>query len=288
MAPTIQTQAQREEPGHRPSSHRTLPERSGVVCRVKFCNSLPDIPFDPKFITYPFDQSRFVQYKGDVAGEAAQTRFADGAGSGGDHRPHQPRHLSHRPQRAAGPGGREAAGGGNPGAHQLQKVAATRQSGAVDAQDRVHLHRVQPLRGLQRETRGQNRRFGETTIHRGGDYKDRDSQIAAIEKTFEDAQKAITQHYRQTARHPRRGHARVPRLQDVDQPVCPSDLRLGPGAQGHEWGGGARDDVPGHDPGNDGRGGEPVRGLFPAGGGDAAQAQARPGGGRGLRARGRV
>ncbi|NXJ19866.1 PAF1 factor, partial [Dicrurus megarhynchus] len=46
-----------------PSSHRTLPERSGVVCRVKFCNSLPDIPFDPKFITYPFDQSRFVQYK---------------------------------------------------------------------------------------------------------------------------------------------------------------------------------------------------------------------------------
>ncbi|XP_030825558.1 LOW QUALITY PROTEIN: RNA polymerase II-associated factor 1 homolog [Camarhynchus parvulus] len=63
MAPTIQTQAQRDEPGHRPSSHRTLPERSGVVCRVKFCNSLPDIPFDPKFITYPFDQSRFVQYK---------------------------------------------------------------------------------------------------------------------------------------------------------------------------------------------------------------------------------
>uniref|UniRef100_A0A8C3N9P1 RNA polymerase II-associated factor 1 homolog n=1 Tax=Geospiza parvula TaxID=87175 RepID=A0A8C3N9P1_GEOPR len=53
MAPTIQTQAQRDEPGH----------RSGVVCRVKFCNSLPDIPFDPKFITYPFDQSRFVQYK---------------------------------------------------------------------------------------------------------------------------------------------------------------------------------------------------------------------------------
>jgi hypothetical protein len=32
--------------------------RSGVVCRVKYCNSLPDIPFDPKFITYPFDQNR--------------------------------------------------------------------------------------------------------------------------------------------------------------------------------------------------------------------------------------
>uniref|UniRef100_A0A673MJ22 RNA polymerase II-associated factor 1 homolog n=1 Tax=Sinocyclocheilus rhinocerous TaxID=307959 RepID=A0A673MJ22_9TELE len=52
MAPTVQTQAQRED-GH----------RSGVVCRVKYGNSLPDIPFDPKFITYPFDQHRFVQYK---------------------------------------------------------------------------------------------------------------------------------------------------------------------------------------------------------------------------------
>lgn len=28
------------------------------MCRVKYCNSLPDIPFDPKFITYPFDQHR--------------------------------------------------------------------------------------------------------------------------------------------------------------------------------------------------------------------------------------
>lgn len=34
--------------------------RSGVVCRVKYCNSLPDIPFDPKFITYPFDQNRYA------------------------------------------------------------------------------------------------------------------------------------------------------------------------------------------------------------------------------------
>lgn len=33
-------------------------DRSGIVCRVKYCNSLPDIPFDPKFITYPFDQHR--------------------------------------------------------------------------------------------------------------------------------------------------------------------------------------------------------------------------------------
>ena len=37
-------------------------KRSDIVCRPKYTNSLPDIPFDPKFITYPFDANRFVQY----------------------------------------------------------------------------------------------------------------------------------------------------------------------------------------------------------------------------------
>lgn len=37
--------------------------RSDLICRVKYQNNLPDIPFDPKFITYPFDSNRFVQYK---------------------------------------------------------------------------------------------------------------------------------------------------------------------------------------------------------------------------------
>ena len=32
------------------------------MCRVKYGNNLPDIPFDPKFITYPFEANRFVQY----------------------------------------------------------------------------------------------------------------------------------------------------------------------------------------------------------------------------------
>ena len=27
------------------------------MCRVKYGNSLPDIPFDPKFIAYPFEVS---------------------------------------------------------------------------------------------------------------------------------------------------------------------------------------------------------------------------------------
>lgn len=38
-------------------------KKSDLLCRVKWNNSLPDIPFDPKFIMYPFDPDRFKKYK---------------------------------------------------------------------------------------------------------------------------------------------------------------------------------------------------------------------------------
>ena len=36
--------------------------QSELLCRVKYLNNLPDIPFDPKFIAYPFDPNRFIKY----------------------------------------------------------------------------------------------------------------------------------------------------------------------------------------------------------------------------------
>ncbi len=35
---------------------------SEPLCRIKYQNNLPDIPFDPKSIVYPFNPTRFVQY----------------------------------------------------------------------------------------------------------------------------------------------------------------------------------------------------------------------------------
>lgn len=32
------------------------------MTRVKYGNTLPDLPFDPKFISYPFSSNRFVEY----------------------------------------------------------------------------------------------------------------------------------------------------------------------------------------------------------------------------------
>ncbi|KAF8774877.1 RNA polymerase II-associated factor 1 like protein [Argiope bruennichi] len=45
------------------NKQRTGEKKSDLVCRVKYCNTLPDIPFDPKFITYPFSSNRYVEYK---------------------------------------------------------------------------------------------------------------------------------------------------------------------------------------------------------------------------------
>lgn len=59
MAPTIQTNLAAE----RDRKQRLGDRKSELVCRVKYCNTLPDIPFDPKFITYPFLSNRFVEYK---------------------------------------------------------------------------------------------------------------------------------------------------------------------------------------------------------------------------------
>lgn len=58
MPPTVQT-GPRDDRDRKRQGER----RSELVCRVKYNNTLPDIPFDPKFITYPFETNRFVEYK---------------------------------------------------------------------------------------------------------------------------------------------------------------------------------------------------------------------------------
>jgi len=46
----------------RSSSNSSGERKRDLLCRIKYCNKLPDIPFDPKFLIYPFDPNRFVQY----------------------------------------------------------------------------------------------------------------------------------------------------------------------------------------------------------------------------------
>ncbi|GAB0093729.1 RNA polymerase II-associated factor 1 homolog [Sergentomyia squamirostris] len=58
MAPTIQNGAS----GSDKRPQRPQEKKSELICRVKYSNNLPDIAFDLKFITYPFENERFIQY----------------------------------------------------------------------------------------------------------------------------------------------------------------------------------------------------------------------------------
>ncbi|XP_012691657.1 RNA polymerase II-associated factor 1 homolog [Clupea harengus] len=194
MAPTIQTQAQRED-GHRTSSHRTVPERSGVVCRVKYCNSLPDIPFDPKFITYPFDQHRFVQYKATSLEKQHKHDLLTEPDLGVTIDLINPDTYRVDPNILLDPADEKlleediTAPTSSKRSQQHAKVVPwMRKTEYISTEFNrygVSNEKVEVKIGV-----SVKQQFTEEEI-----YKDRDSQIAAIEKTFEDAQKTVTAHY---------------------------------------------------------------------------------------------
>ncbi|XP_062996897.1 RNA polymerase II-associated factor 1 homolog [Elgaria multicarinata webbii] len=195
MAPTIQTQAQREEPGHRPNSHRALPERSGVVCRVKYCNSLPDIPFDPKFITYPFDQNRFVQYKATSLEKQHKHDLLTEPDLGVTIDLINPDTYRIDPNVLLDPADEklleeeiQAPTSSKRSQQHAKVVPWMRKTEYISTEfNRYGVSNEKPEVKIGVSVKQQ---FTEEEI-----YKDRDSQIAAIEKTFEDAQKSIAQHY---------------------------------------------------------------------------------------------
>ncbi|CAL1570681.1 unnamed protein product [Knipowitschia caucasica] len=195
MAPTIQSQAQREDGHSRPSSHRTVPERSGVVCRVKYCNSLPDIPFDPKFITYPFDQHRFVQYKATSLEKQHKHELLTEPDLGVTIDLINPDTYRIDPSILLDPADEklleediQAPSSSKRSQQHAKVVPWMRKTEYISTEFNrygVSNEKVEVKIGV-----SVKQQFTEEEI-----YKDRDSQISAIEKTFEDAQKNIAQHY---------------------------------------------------------------------------------------------
>uniref|UniRef100_A0A8C2X489 RNA polymerase II-associated factor 1 homolog n=1 Tax=Cyclopterus lumpus TaxID=8103 RepID=A0A8C2X489_CYCLU len=184
MAPTIQTQSQRED-GH----------RSGVVCRVKYCNSLPDIPFDPKFITYPFDQHRFVQYKATSLEKQHKHELLTEPDLGVTIDLINPDTYRIDPNVLLDPADEklleediQAPSSSKRSQQHAKVVPWMRKTEYISTEFNrygVSNEKVEVKIGV-----SVKQQFTEEEI-----YKDRDSQISAIEKTFEDAQKSIAQHY---------------------------------------------------------------------------------------------
>uniref|UniRef100_A0A3P9JDD1 RNA polymerase II-associated factor 1 homolog n=1 Tax=Oryzias latipes TaxID=8090 RepID=A0A3P9JDD1_ORYLA len=194
MAPTIQTQAQRDD-GHRYCIKTTFKVTSGIVCRVKYCNTLPDIPFDPKFITYPFDQHRFVQYKATSLEKQHKHELLTEPDLGVTIDLINPDTYRIDPTILLDPADEklleediQAPSSSKRSQQHAKVVPWMRKTEYISTEFNrygVSNEKVEVKIGV-----SVKQQFTEEEI-----YKDRDSQISAIEKTFEDAQKSIAQHY---------------------------------------------------------------------------------------------
>lgn len=165
------------------------------MCRVKYGNSLPDIPFDPKFITYPFDQHRFVQYKATSLEKQHKHELLTEPDLGVTIDLINPDTYRIDPSILLDPADEKlleeeiTAPSSSKRSQQHAKVVPwMRKTEYISTEFNrygVSNEKVEVKIGV-----SVKQQFTEEEI-----YKDRDSQIAAIEKTFEDAQKSIAQHY---------------------------------------------------------------------------------------------
>ncbi|XP_024946178.1 RNA polymerase II-associated factor 1 homolog isoform X2 [Cephus cinctus] len=175
---------------------RPVDNRSELICRVKYCNTLPDIPFDPKFITYPFESTRFIQYnptslernyKYEVLTEhdlGVEIDLINRDTYAGDLNtqldPADEKLLEEdilTPQDS------------KRSRHHARSVSWLRRTEYISTEQT----RFQPQTMDKVEAKvgySIKKNFKEETL-----YMDRDSQIKAIEKTFEDNKKQIEKHY---------------------------------------------------------------------------------------------
>lgn len=63
MSSSIPSSSRSTTPSSSHGGPATARKPSDLFVKVRFTNTLPDIPFDPKFIAYPFDPDRFTKYK---------------------------------------------------------------------------------------------------------------------------------------------------------------------------------------------------------------------------------
>lgn len=165
------------------------------MCRVKYCNSLPDIPFDPKFIAYPFDQHRFVQYKATSLEKQHKHELLTEPDLGVTIDLINPDTYRIDPNILLDPADEklleediQAPSGSKRSQQHAKVVPWMRKTEYISTEFNrygVSNEKVEVKIGV-----SVKQQFTEEEI-----YKDRDSQISAIEKTFEDAQKTISQHY---------------------------------------------------------------------------------------------
>eukprot|EP00058_Branchiostoma_floridae_P021112 XP_002606602.1 hypothetical protein BRAFLDRAFT_209622 [Branchiostoma floridae] len=162
-----------------------VPCRSELVCRPKYTNALPDIPFDPKFITYPFESNSSIMFMLSVRAEYSCTNmiclnearllsFSTAYLDPLDEKLLEEDMSTPQDSKRS--------------RHHAKNVSWLRRTEYISTE----YNRFTPSSEKAETKIGHSikKQFKEEDI-----YKDRESQIAAIEKTFEDVKTPITHHY---------------------------------------------------------------------------------------------
>lgn len=173
---------------------RQTVSKADFVSRVKYNNNLPDIPFDAKFIAYPFESNRFVDYKPTTLEKNYKHEMLTEVDLGVnidlidpdtyaiDHNvsldPDDEKLLEEEPVNL--PDKKRTA-------HHNKNVSWLRRTEYISTEynrSRTSNEMVETKVGF-----NVKKKFQGTDI-----YKDRESQIAAIESTFDAAQRPILRH----------------------------------------------------------------------------------------------
>lgn len=189
MPPTVQSASKDRD------RKRGGEKRSELVCSVKYNNTLPDIPFDPKFITYPFESTRFIQYKPTSLERSFKYDLLTEHDLGVTIDLINPDTYKINPNAYLEPEDEKlldeestSFGDQKRSRHNKMNVSWLRKTEYISTEYNRFTQKADKS-----ETKvGYNIKKAITEDYF---YKDRDSQITAIEKTFEKAKEAITKHY---------------------------------------------------------------------------------------------
>ncbi|VDD79318.1 unnamed protein product [Mesocestoides corti] len=171
-----------------------------ILCRVKYHNNLPDIAFDPKFLTYPFESSRFVQYAATSLERNHKHELLCETDVGVDVDLIDPDVFAPDPSATLHPDDEKLLEDDDSNAlndrksrHQ-RSVAWLRKTEYLSTEHYNKWNKTEKI-----ETKlGHNikQRFTEEIV-----YRDRESQISAIQATFAAAKKPIKRHYSKPGVH---------------------------------------------------------------------------------------
>ncbi|KAM7542287.1 hypothetical protein Aperf_G00000016948 [Anoplocephala perfoliata] len=165
-----------------------------VLCRVKYHNNLPELPFDPKFLAYPFESSRFVQYAATSLERNHKHELLCQSNVGVDVDLIDPEAFKIDRNGPLHPDDEKLLEDDDPNAdndrrsRHRRSVAWMRKTEYLSTEHYNKFNKSEKI-----ETKlGHNvkQRFSEEIV-----YRDKDSQIRAIESTFTAAKKPITNHY---------------------------------------------------------------------------------------------